>query len=79
MKLVFEGFISPQLGSFFMVVLILLYSGLKRLERNQEVRIAWKIGLTLAAVLFLLVTTGGREYASFIIFQLYFSTLFFTF
>ena len=50
-----------------MVVLILLYSGLKRLERNQEVRIAWKIGLTLAAVLFLLVTTGGREYASFII------------
>jgi len=67
MKLVFEGFISPQLGSFFMVVLILLYSGLKRLERNQEVRIAWKIGLTLAAVLFLLVTTGGREYASFII------------
>jgi len=63
MKLILEKFISPQLGSLFMVVLFLLYGGLKRLERYQKVRHAWNIGLTLAAILLLLFTTGGREYA----------------
>lgn len=67
LRLVFEGFVSPELGAGFMVVLALLYGVLNILKprEHQRVRRIWHTVLPLTAVLLLLLT-GEREYASFI-------------